>query len=122
MTSTTIDRASQFVGWGSLGFGIMGAVAPGALRSAYGDKASSGASLDYFSRTWGSRTAVLGALTLMASSDEERKRIAALAAAMNAVDSLTAFRERGLPSVTRNMAGLTSAAFSATAAYIAMNS
>ena len=36
---------------------------------------------------------VVGALTLMATSDEERKRIATLAAVMNAVDSLVAFRE-----------------------------
>ena len=117
----TTDRTAQAIGWGSLAFGVMGTFAPGALRSAYGDKVSSGGSLDYFGRTWGTRTAVLGALTLMASSDEERKRIAALAAAMNAVDSLSAFREDRLPSVTRNMAGLTSAGFCAMAAYVAMN-
>jgi hypothetical protein len=121
MGNDTVNKASQVIGWGSLGFGVMGTIAPGALRSAYGDKVSSGGSLDYFSRTWGSRTAVLGALTLMATSDAERKRIATLAAAMNAVDSLVAFREDGMPSSTRAMAGLTSAGFSAAAAYVAMN-
>ena len=122
MSNATIGKATQALGWGSLAFGVMGTIAPGPLRSAYGDRMSSGGSLDYFSRTWGTRTAVLGALTLMATSDEERKRIAALAAAMNAVDSLTAFREDRLPSMTRNMAGVTSAGFSAMATYIAMSS
>jgi hypothetical protein len=110
------------IGWGSLGFGVLGTLAPGALRGAYGDRVSSGGSLDYFSRTWGTRTAVLGALTLMCTSDEERKRIATLAAVMNAVDSLVAFREDGMPAATRMMAGVTSAGFSAGAAYVAMNS
>jgi hypothetical protein len=87
----------------------------------YGDK-SSGASLDYFGRMWGSRTAVLGALTLLASSDEERRRIAMLGAGMNAVDSLAAFRAQGVPAATRVMAGLTSAGFAGAAAYVAMNS
>lgn len=121
MSNETVDQASQVIGWGSLGFGVMGTLAPGALRGAYGDRVSSGGSLDYFSRTWGTRTAVLGALTLMATSDAERKRIATLAAAMNAVDSLVAFREGGLPATTRTMAGITSAGFSAAAAYVAMN-
>lgn len=121
MSSATTDKATQALGWGSLVFGVMGTVAPATLRRAYGDRMSSGGSLDYFSRTWGTRTAVLGALTLMATSEEERKRIAALAAAMNAVDSLTAFREDRLPSMTRTMAGATSAGFSAMAAYVAMS-
>jgi hypothetical protein len=120
-SNETMDKTGQVIGWGSLGFGLLGAVAPGALRAAYGDRASGGGSLDYFSRTWGTRTAVLGALTLMAASDEERKRIAALAAVMNAVDSLVAFREDGMPAGTRAMAGLTSAGFSAASAYVAMN-
>jgi hypothetical protein len=121
MASATIDKTSNMIGWGSLTFGVLGTIAPGALRGAYGDRVSRGGSLDYFSRTWGTRTAVLGALTLMATSDEERKRIATLAAAMNAVDSLVGFRESGMPSATRTMAGLTSAGFSAAAAYVAMN-
>ena len=122
MSSTTVEKTAQAIGWGSLGFGVIGTLAPGALRRAYGDPVSAGGSLDYFGRTWGTRTAVLGALTVMASTDEERKRLAALAAVMNAVDSITAFREDRLPSMTRNMAGVTSAGFSAAAAYVAMSS
>lgn len=121
MANATIGKAARAVGWGTLGFGVLGTIAPGTLRRAYGDSSSSGAALDYFGRTWGTRTAVLGALTLMASSDEELKRISTLAAVMTAVDSMVGFRAGGLPAVTRNMAGLTSAGFSAGSAYIAMN-
>ena len=92
---------------------------PGALRAAYGDRTSSGGALDYFGRTWGARTAVLGAVTVMATSDEERKRIAGLAAAMNAFDSVTAARAHRLPTTTRTMAALTSAGFAAAAGYVA---
>ena len=121
MTGATADTISKGIGLGSVGFGVIATLAPGALRAAYGDRGSSGGSLDYFGRTWGTRTAVLGALTLMASSDEERKRIAMLAAGMNAVDSIAAFRSDGMPASTRSMAGLTSAGFAAAAAYVAMN-
>ena len=121
MTDSTVDTLVKGIGFGSLGFGLMGMAAPGALRAAYGDKKSSGGSLDYFGRTWGTRTAVLGALTVMAGSDEERKRIAGLAAAMNTVDSLAALRNDELPAVTRRMAALTSAGFAVAAGYVAMN-
>lgn len=122
MAGSSAESIGRVVGVGSLAFGLLGTVAPGALRAAYGDTASGGGSLDYFGRTWGTRTAVLGALTLLASSGEERKRIAALAAVMNAVDAVSGFRAEGMPTSTRAMAGLTSAGFSAASAYVAMNS
>ena len=121
MADASVDTVGRAVAAGSLGFGLLATVAPGALRKAYGDGTSSGGSLDYFGRTWGTRTAVLGALTLMASSDDERKRIAGLAAAMNAVDAITAFRAEGMPAMTRTMAGLTSAGFAVAAGYMAVN-
>jgi hypothetical protein len=121
MADQTLDTVTRAIGVGSLGFGALATVAPGALRRAYGDSTTGGGSLDYFGRTWGTRTAVLGALTLMASSDAERKRIATLAAAMNAVDSLAAFGAKGMPATTRVMAGLTSAGFAVAAGYVAVN-
>ena len=121
MADQTVEAGSKGIGAGSVGFGVVATLAPGALRRAYGDSASSGGSLDYFGRAWGTRTAVLGALTLMASSDAERKRIAGLAAGMNAVDAVAAFRADGMPASTRTMAGLTSAGFAVAAAYVAMN-
>jgi hypothetical protein len=121
MADTSVDTVGRAIAAGSLGFGLLATVAPSALRKAYGDGASSGGSLDYFGRTWGTRTAVLGALTMMATSSEERKRIATLASAMNAVDAISAFRADGMPAMTRMMAGLTSAGFAVAAGYVAVN-
>lgn len=119
MTDSTVDTMSKAIGFGSLGFGVFAIASPRALRATYGDRTSGGGSLDYFGRTWGTRTAVLGALTVMAGSDEERKRIAGLAAAMNAVDSLAALRAKGIPARTRRMAAVTSAGFAVAAGYLA---
>lgn len=121
MGNQNVDSVFKAVGAGSLGFGVLAMLTPSALRRAYGDSTSSGAALDYFGRTWGTRTAVLGALTLMATSDEERTRLAGLAAAMSAVDSLAAFSARDMPGTTRVMAGLTSAGFAAASGYVAIN-
>ena len=104
MSTQNIDAVRKAIGVGSLGFGVLAMLTPRTLRRAYGDSTSSGGSLDYFGRTWGSRTAVLGALTLMASSDAERTHVANLAAAMNAVDSLAAFTAQDMPGSTRVMA------------------
>ena len=71
MATQNTDSVRTAIGAGSLGFGVLATLSPRVLRRAYGDPASSGGALDYFGRTWGTRTAVLGALTLMASSDEE---------------------------------------------------
>ena len=121
MATQNIDSVRTAIGAGSLGFGVLATLSPKVLRRAYGDSSSNGGALDYFGRTWGTRTAVLGALTLLASSDEEVARLSALAAAMNAADSLAAFSARGMPGRTRVMAGLTSAGFAVASGYVAAN-
>lgn len=122
MADQTVDAATRAVGMGSLAFGTLATLRPSALRHAYGDTTISSGSLDYFGRTWGSRTAVLGALTLMAASDAERKRIATLAAAMNAVDTLSGLRATDMAARPRVMAALTAAAFAVASGYVAVNS
>lgn len=117
--SDSTDPIARAMGAGSLGFGVLAMLAPGALRRTYGDKASSGGALDYFGRTWGTRTAVLGALVLTAKTDDEKKRLAFLTAAMNTVDAVSAFRGQDMPASTKMMAGLTSAGFAAASGYIA---
>jgi hypothetical protein len=119
MTDSSTDTLAKVIGGGSIAFGVLATVSPRALRKAYGTSAQS-PELDYFGRMWGTRTTVLGALTL-ASSGAERQRLAGMAAAMNAVDSLAAFTSSGTPARTRVMAGLTSAAFGAAAGYVAAN-
>ena len=110
---------SRAIGMASLGFGALATVAPGAFRQAYGDTTDASGSLDYFGRTWGTRSTAIGVLTLMASSDAERKRIATVTAAMNAVDSLAAFQARDVPTRTRTLAALTTATFAIASGYVA---
>ena len=120
MTDSTIETIGRATGIGSFGFGVVAMVSPGLLRRTYGDKDSSGGALDYFGRTWGTRTAVLGALVLTAKTDEERKRLAYMSAAMNAMDAISAFRGGpGMPASTKVMAALTSAGFAASSMYVA---
>lgn len=118
-TDSTTDTLAKVIGGSSIGFGVMATLAPGVLRKIYGSSAQ-GAELDYFGRMWGTRTTVLGALTLT-SSGAERQRLAGMAAAMNAVDSLAAFSASGAPGKTRVMAGLTSGTFAVAAGYLAAN-
>lgn len=121
MADQTVDTVSRSVAAGSMAFGALATLAPGVLRRSYGDSSPGGGALDYFGRTWGTRTAALGALMLMATSDKERKRVATAAAVMNSVDALAGFRASGMPAVTRVMAGLTSAGFAVASGYVAMN-
>ena len=68
MSTQNIDSVRKAIGVGSLGFGVVAMLTPRTLCRAYGDSTSSGGALDYFGRTWGSRTAVIGSLTRVASS------------------------------------------------------
>jgi hypothetical protein len=63
MTDSTVQALGKANGAGALAFGIFAVMSPRALRRTYGDSTSSRGSLDYFGRTWGTRTAVLGAPT-----------------------------------------------------------
>ena len=121
MTTQTVDTVNKVLGFGALGFGLAGMLAPAALRRSYGMTADS-PELTYLGRMWGTRTAMVGALSLAAGTDEERKRITALAVAMNAFDSLTAASTAGLPPTTRAMGAMTSAGFAAAGAYSLMSS
>lgn len=120
MTSndTTLDQMTQLLGWGSVGFGVLGMLAPNSLRRSYGmDKGDPGGELTYFGRMWGTRTLVLGAVALGAQSAEEQRRVLMLAAGLNAFDALTAASIRRLPTRTRVMGAVTSGFFAVSSAY-----
>jgi hypothetical protein len=121
MADTSVDTVNKVLGYGALGFGLAGIVAPRALRRAYGMTAD-GPELTYLGRMWGTRTAVVGVLSLMASTDEERRRTTMVAIGMNLLDSMTAATTDGLPAATRVMGALTSAGFGAAGVYSVMNS
>src|SRR4051794_22058576 len=70
---------------GSIGFGVVGALAPGLLLKTYGaDTSPTALSM---TRLWGTRTIVLGALTLQLDGDALDKMLGA-AVALNIADSL----------------------------------
>jgi hypothetical protein len=117
---TSVDNTLRLIGVGSLGFGAAALVAPGVLNKAYGIDEESPA-LSYLDRMWGSRTALLGALSLTAGP-EERKRLALGGAVLNTVDTISVLATPGLSGRTKVMAGLTTAAFAAAAAYVATSS
>ena len=115
----TVDSVRSFIGLGSIGFGAVALLAPGVLTKVYGMSDAS-ADFHYMGRMWGSRTALLGALSLTAGP-EEQKRLALGATALNAVDTVAVLATDGLSARTKAMAGLTTAAFCAAAAYVAAN-
>ena len=117
---STAGGVRTFVGAGSLGFGVVAMLAPGALTKVYGMEDESPA-FAYMGRMWGSRTALLGALSLTAGP-EEQKRLAVGATVLNAVDTLAVLATPGLSGRTKAMAGLTTAAFMAASAYVATSS
>src|SRR5688572_28893110 len=121
MATQTVDTVNKVLAYGALGFGVAGILAPTALRRSYGMTAE-GPELTYLGRMWGTRNAVLGVLAMAASTSEDRKRIATVSTAMNALDALTAATTDGLPATTRMMGTLTSGVFAAAAAYAMMNS
>ena len=121
MAAQTVDTVNKVLGYGALGFGIAGILAPTALRRTYGMTAE-GPELTYLGRMWGTRSAVLGTLSLAAATAEDRKRIATVSAAMNVLDAMTAATTDGLPGTTRVMGALTSGAFAAAGVYSVMNS
>lgn len=114
------EQVTTFLGAASLGFGAAGMLAPTMLRRVYGVPGSEdgrNAGLVYLGRMWGSRTAVIGALALAASTKEDRKRVLTLAAGMNAFDAVVAATARSLPPRPRVMGALTSGFFAAASAY-----
>lgn len=120
MTSsdTPLDQMTKLLGVASAGFGVVGMLAPGALRRSYGMSASDpGGELAYLGRMWGTRTLVLGAFALGAQSPEEQRRVLMLAAGLNAFDALTAASTGALPTKTRVMGAVTSGFFAASSAY-----
>lgn len=113
---TSTDSIVKAIGAAAVGFGAAGTLAPGLLTSIYGMK-EKGGDFGFMSRMWGTRTAVLGAITLATPAGPLRRQTTMMAVAMNAVDSLVAFSGRDLSTRTRLLAGLTSGAFAALGAW-----
>jgi hypothetical protein len=100
----------QFLGGGAVAFGATGVVAPRALGAAY--SVPSSPHTTQLLRLFGSRMLAIAAWTYTARTKEETDRLLAVAAAMNALDVLTALAAmRTTGGATAGRAALTSAFF-----------
>lgn len=106
------------IGGGAIFFGVVAALAPRLLTGVYGLPRNP--HFNFLARTWGTRTATLGALYFAAESDSGRDTVAKAAAAMNAADAVISLASPGVSLRSRLMAAITSALFgAASAAYAA---
>lgn len=104
------------IGAGSVGFGVLAALAPGAFLGLYG--VPSDANVRTMTRLWGTRTAVLGALTFTVQGDQDRRTLMTMAAAMNAADAAIVASSGGVSARARFLGSLTSAGFAGAIAYV----
>jgi hypothetical protein len=118
--SSTVDTIQKATGIAAVGFGLAGVLTPGLLARTYGLKDDS-ADFRYMGRMWGTRTGVIGVVTLTTPPGPARRSLFTAAVAMNAVDALSVASGRGIPLRTRMMAGLTSAGFAAAGVYALTN-
>lgn len=110
------DDIQKAVGVGSLAFGAVAALTPRLFLGMYG--VSDDAGVRTMTRLWGTRTAVLGALTFTLEGTENKKQLMTLTAAMNAADAAMVAAAGGLPARTRVLGSLTSAGFAGALAYL----
>lgn len=103
------------VGVGSVAFGAMAALTPRLFLGLYG--VPNEANVRTMTRIWGTRTAVLGALVFSLEGVENRQKLAAMSAAMNAADAIIVAAAGGIPARARVLGSLTSAGFAGALAF-----
>jgi hypothetical protein len=115
-SEATAETIRKFTGFGALGFGAAGALAPSVLNGLYGVK-QQGGEFAYMSRMWGTRTAAIGFLALSLTGEAERRALYLCSAVLNGADAVVAVTTPGLSARTRVMGALTSGGFAAAAVY-----
>lgn len=108
------DDIRRSLGYASLGFGAVAALAPRLFLGMYG--VPSDESVRLMTRMWGTRTAVLGALALTLGDTQDRRTLMTAAAAMDAADTLL-IAASPVPARARAMGAATTAAFAGAIAY-----
>lgn len=108
------DDIRKSVGYASLAFGGSAALTPRVFLGMYGVPDEQNVRL--MTRMWGTRTAVLGALTFTLGDQDDRRTLMMAAAAMNAADTLLISASRA-PVRSRAMGAATTAAFAGAIAY-----
>ena len=108
------DDIRKAVGYGAIGFGVLATLTPRLFLGIYGIPDENNVRL--MTRVWGTRTTLLGALTLVLRDTEDRRTLMTAAAAMEAVDTLLISTSRA-PTRTRVIGAATTATFAAATAY-----
>jgi hypothetical protein len=108
------DDIRRTVGLGAIGFGLLAALTPRLFLGLYGMPDEGNVRL--MTRVWGTRTTVVGALTLMLRDAEDRRTLMTAAAANEAMDTLLVATSRA-PVRARVLGATTTAAFAAATAY-----
>lgn len=108
------EGARKAVGYGALGFGALAVLAPRLFLGIYGIPDENNVRL--MTRVWGTRTTVLGALTLMLRDAGDRRTLMTAAAAMEAIDTLLISTSHA-PTRARVMGAATTAGFATATAY-----
>ena len=108
------DDIRKSVGYASLAFGAVAVLTPRVFLGMYGVPGD--ANVRLMTRLWGTRTVVLGALTLALGDSDDRRTLMTAAAAMNAADTLLV-ASSPVPARARAMGAATTATFAGALAY-----
>ncbi|MGH8861104.1 MAG: hypothetical protein ACRDVG_07690 [Jatrophihabitantaceae bacterium] len=116
-SSSQVDSVRNALAYGALGFGALAVAAPKVFAGLYGLKGDG--NLGVMIRLWGTSTAALGALNLIANDDGQKRTLATVATALNAADTvLIATAGSEVSARSRVMGTVTTAAFCAAGAYV----
>jgi hypothetical protein len=110
----TPDDIRRTVGCGAIGFGALAILSPGLFLGLYGIPDASNVRL--MTRVWGTRTTVVGALSLLLRNADDRRTLMTAAAVNEALDTVLIATSRA-PMRARVMGAATTAAFAAATAY-----
>ncbi len=110
----TPDDIRKAVGCGAIGFGVLAVVSPRFFLGLYGmpDEAN----VRLMTRVWGTRTTVVGALSLLLRNTDDRRALMIAAAVNEGLDTLLIATSR-TPTRTRVLGAATTAGFAAATTY-----
>jgi hypothetical protein len=110
----TPDDIRKAVGCGAIGFGALAILSPRLFLGLYGIPEE--ANVRLMTRVWGTRTTVVGALSLLLRNTDDRRTLMTAAAVNEAMDTLL-IATSGAPTRARVMGAATTAGFAAATAY-----
>jgi hypothetical protein len=110
----TPDDIRRAAGYGAIGFGVLATFSPRAFLRLYGmpDEAN----VRLMTRVWGTRTTVVGALSLLLRDPDDRRALMTAAAVNEGLDTLL-IAASDAPARARVLGAATTAGFAAATVY-----